>query len=123
MSTVGQLALVPMIGTQGVKGKTIEVSLNQYEIMDGLQKLGYVVSNIDNPPINLIVRVNAEDATEIKRQVEALLGRPCRDLSMPPAISLRTIRRASAIVGADAVPYEIEETGPLPGEEDEDYDE
>ena len=107
MSTVGNITLEPHVGQMGVAGKVVEVVHAQWIIMDGTQRLGYV-ADIDTPPINLIVRVNEEDAADIQRQVDALLGRPTRELHMPAKITARLLHRASVIAGPSGTPYDVE---------------
>jgi len=130
MITTGQLRFRQQFGRNPrISRDPIDMGQLIIEDEDGV-RLGYVSTVIDDPPVNLIVRVSDEDAEEIGRQTEAELKKPIRRnadgtmaVCMPPRITERVLRRVSKLLGPDAIPYEVEVTQDVPTDEDQDEDE
>lgn len=118
MITVGELTFTQQTGTDQHTHKTVEFA--QLIIDDDGQRLGYVATNIDTPPINLIVRVSDEDAEEIKRQTEAHLGRPCRGVGMPPKVTTAMLKKISQVLSSSGKP--IEEVYQVPVDDITEYE-
>lgn len=121
MITTGQLSFRKHLA-RNPRISPDQIDMGQLIIEDDMgQRLGYVSTRIETPPICLIVRVSESDAAEIKRQTEQYLQQPVGAVSMIPKVTTKTLRRVSRLLDSSGQQIEHLFEVPVDDSSEEEY--